>query len=452
MITNTGKDIISKYLIGHTASYASHLAFGSGPEPLATEDRFGNYSTKTSLDFEMFRVPITSRSVVVEDGITKVILTAELPTTGRYEITEIGVYPSEINPVVTGLDSQTIYSFLVGEAWKYVTSSATIDIPIILDDTTNSNNDITVTDKAFFTNVDSPIFDSLLNPERISRHERPRFLDSTLLLCGDTSTSLTVSGSDMTIGAGSNYISLSVNPILLDKNSTEDELRLAFSIVNKDGIASTDIPSNIKILLRFSNTLDAGSEYSSFTVDLDSGGRNINNQTPTYSSPNITLTTSSAHGIAVGEAVNISGVVPAGYNGTWIAQTGTTGSTLVVNIGSNPGAITAAGKVVGETQWDFTNNRYVISKKKIKDLYKTADFNWADVKFAKLYFCANNGSTGNSDFYVALDALRLENISSFSPVYGLTAYTVTKTSDSFPILKSSNTSNFIEFKYALGVS
>jgi hypothetical protein len=451
MITNTGKELIGRYLIGHTAAYASHLAFGSGPEPLGASEPFENYSTKTSLDFEMFRVPITSRSFVVEDGISKVILTAELPTTERYEITEIGVYPSEINPIPTGLNSQTLYSFLVGENWKYVTSSGAVDVLTILDNTTNSNNDITVTDKAFFTNAESPIFDSLANPQRILRHERPRFLNSTLFLSGDTAT-LTASGSDLSIGSGSNYISLSISPIILDKNSAEDELRLAFSIVNKDGIASTDIPSNVKILVRFSKTGTGVAPYSSFVVDLDSGGRNINSQTPTYSSSKTTFTTSSSHGITVGEAVTISGMTPTKYNGTWIAQTGTTGSTLVLNIDSPAEDVTVAGKVVGETQWDFTNNRYVIAKKKIKDLYKTESFNWSEVGFVEIYFCANNGSTGDDKFYAVLDAFRLENISSFSPVYGLTAYTVVKTSDSLPIIKSNNSSNFVEFKYAIGVS
>ena len=72
--------------------------------------------------------------------------------------------------------------------------------------------------------------------------------------------------------------------------------------------------------------------------------RTINTQTPTGTT-NISITTSSAHGIAVGKAVTISGVTPEAYNGTWITQSGTTGSTLVVNIGSNPGAITVAGSV-----------------------------------------------------------------------------------------------------------
>jgi hypothetical protein len=42
-----------------------------------------------------------------------------------------------------------------------------------------------------------------------------------------------------------------------------------------------------------------------------------------------TFTTTTAHGVAVGDYFTISGMVPTGYNGDYIAQTGTTGSTLV---------------------------------------------------------------------------------------------------------------------------
>jgi hypothetical protein len=75
----------------------------------------------------------------------------------------------------------------------------------------------------------------------------------------------------------------------------------------------------------------------------DSASVTIGTQTPTGTS-NITITTS-AHTFSSGQAVTISGVTPSGYNGTWTAQTGTTGTTLVVDIGSNPGQITVAGRV-----------------------------------------------------------------------------------------------------------
>jgi hypothetical protein len=61
---------------------------------------------------------------------------------------------------------------------------------------------------------------------------------------------------------------------------------------------------------------------------------------------NISIKTESNHGIVQGDTVIISGVTPSGYNGTWTAQALTTGSTLVVNIGSNPGNITTVGTAI----------------------------------------------------------------------------------------------------------
>jgi hypothetical protein len=86
MITNTGKYIIAKYLLGQTPAYASYMALGCGSKPLDTTDTPEDFSEKQNLDFEMFRIPISSRGYVVENGQSKLVLTAELPTEERYEI------------------------------------------------------------------------------------------------------------------------------------------------------------------------------------------------------------------------------------------------------------------------------------------------------------------------------------------------------------------------------
>lgn len=111
MITNTGKNILAKYLIGQAPSYASHIAVGCGAQPLNTDGVFDDYSEKKTLDFEMFRIPITSRGYVTEDGISKIVFTGELPTEERYEISEVGIYSSGSNPAAGGTDSRTIYAF-----------------------------------------------------------------------------------------------------------------------------------------------------------------------------------------------------------------------------------------------------------------------------------------------------------------------------------------------------
>jgi len=378
MITNTGKSIIGRYLVGQADSYGSYLAIGCGADPLATTDSFADYSTKTSLTFETLRVPVISKAFVIESGVSKVILTAELPTTSRYEISEIGLYPAQSNPLPTGLDSQSLYLFSTSELWQYNVSTTVSTLPQNFGTITNSNNDITATDAAFFTNADNALFQNSSNTARLTRNERTRFLNDTLMILGNTST-LTASGSDLTVGSGSNHLQLAITDLSsIQQNSVDDEIRLAFSVVNKNGIGSTDVPSNVKILVQFAATSDSPTQYANFAINLDNG--------------------------------------------------------------------TSAG------QWDFANNRYVVASTKLSALTKAGGFSWSNVKYVLIYVCVNNNSTGAGNFFVSLDAMRLENVSSFNNVYGLTAYTVTKTTDGLPIIKSDNSSSFIEFKYAVGIA
>ncbi|NDB57542.1 hypothetical protein EB001_03755, partial [bacterium] len=128
MITETGKNILAKYLIGQAPAYASYVALGCGPKPLGSNQTLGDYSGKTCLDFEMFRTAITSRGYVYEDGINKIVLTAELPTDERYEISEVGIYSAGANPSAGAYDSKTLYAFTVNENWEYhIGTSATVN-------------------------------------------------------------------------------------------------------------------------------------------------------------------------------------------------------------------------------------------------------------------------------------------------------------------------------------
>ena len=62
-----------------------------------------------------------------------------------------------------------------------------------------------------------------------------------------------------------------------------------------------------------------------------------------WSSDVSTLTTSAAHGLAVGDRIRVEGVSPSGYNGIYTTVTGTTGSTVKVAQTSDPGAFSSAG-------------------------------------------------------------------------------------------------------------
>ena len=60
----------------------------------------------------------------------------------------------------------------------------------------------------------------------------------------------------------------------------------------------------------------------------------------------VTATTTTAHGVAVGQWFQIAGCLPAAYNGYWQALTGTTGSTLVYAVPAAIGTETLLGTLV----------------------------------------------------------------------------------------------------------
>lgn len=373
MITNIGKNIIGKYLLGQAPAYASYIAIGCGAQPLQTEDIFGNYSAKSNLDFEMFRVPISSRGFVNEGGVDKIVLTAELPTAERYEITEVGIYSAGANPSAGSYDSKTILAFSTTENWQYHSSTATEAIKSYTTQIDNGSNVINVVEPVFQANADNQ---TLAYGPRVDRYERPRFLNNVIFIQGNNAN-LTYSGGHIVVPSGANHIHNAGLSFDFSKNSPTDELRLAFSIINKDG-ASTAVPDSVLLLVEFASDETPSAEYARFEVKLD-------------------------------DSASVTGI-------------------------------------------DFDTNRYYVVKKQLQELYTSSGFSWNKASIVKIYSTVIDGGSASSDYYVALDAMRLENTTTTNPLYGLTGYTVVKTTNAESVLKSPNTNNYIEFRFTLGVT
>lgn len=62
-------------------------------------------------------------------------------------------------------------------------------------------------------------------------------------------------------------------------------------------------------------------------------------------STTMTLTTGTAHGKAPGDTIIVEGMTPLGYNGEWVCDTGTTGSTVIITNIANPGTGTVFGNL-----------------------------------------------------------------------------------------------------------
>ena len=168
--------------MGQVQTYASHISIGCGSVPLDANDVAPSTETlaaKTKMDFEMARVPIISKGFVNDNGTTKVSLTAELPKESRYEITEVGLWSAGNNSLAKNFDSRVLFNF--SEAWQ--AHSASIS-PIETVTPLGSGGNITTTSKIFRASSDNLVFSNL---DRKTRKEGPRFLDSKILLRGDSS-------------------------------------------------------------------------------------------------------------------------------------------------------------------------------------------------------------------------------------------------------------------------
>jgi len=377
VITNTGKNILAKYLIGQAPGYASYIAIGCGARPLESNGLLGDYSSKKSLDFEMFRIPIVSRGYVNEDGLDKIVFTAEMPTEERYEISEIGVFSAGSNPSAANSDSRTIYSFVEGENWEYHNQVNAEEIPTIYEplDDPAEDNVIGVAPTVFQTNADNKIF---TEQGRVERYERCRFLNNMVMIRGDESAISSDVNGNLIVDSG-NHIHLNGISLDLNRNSPTDEMKLAFSVVNKNGNAPVVDPSRVLVLVEFASADQFGvGEFARFEVDITN--------------------------------------------------------------------------TVGDPIYDFSNNRYFVITKQLQELAKSSGFSWGEVSIAKVYASIlDDLGDPSEDYYIALDALRVENVTSQNPLYGLTGYTVIRNTDAATIVKVANSTNFIEFRFAIGI-
>lgn len=506
MITDTGKELIAKYLMGVAPAYASYIAIGCGPKPrpnitqitgassvgntVTCADTSGLWvgaavyevlsgtgsipagatvtailnstqftlsetptvalsgatvlieidHTKKVLDFEMFRVPISSRGYIDDNGINKIIFTGELPTEERYEISEIGIFSAGSNPSAASYDSRTLYAFTDAENWQY-NDGSTLSAPTsITSSIIDGSNVITSTANAIQTYANNTGF---LDATRAARYERCRYYNNILMLRGNTSH-LSSSGGVFTVGTSPKILQISGQTIDFSKNSTSDLIKIAFSIISVNGNSSL-YPDKARVMVEFSNT--DGTQYARFQGEAAHSASNFSTNRYmviekrldqlTYSATfswqamsvvkiytsvlsnlsitnkqasttYVTLTTSAAHNLVAGDTVLVSGI-----------DTRCNGQFTVYDTPSpNTFRYASAGTTLGST---------AVSPAVIIE--------------ASL-----------STYFIALDAIRFDNIGTINPLYGMTGYTIIQNANQTTVTKNSNSNNYIEFRIIVDVT
>ena len=344
MITNQGRELISKYLLGQAPSYASYISFGCGAGSQATAD-------KGAMDFEMLRVPISSRSNLDQGGVSLISFAGDIPLEEQYVITEVAVW-SDARNAAAASDSRVLFAFTSDENWQIRDGETTSVIPFkevsLAGESPSDPGDINVTDKIFSADAD--------NLALVSNRpgQGTRFLNRTILVRGDTTGKIFLDGRNVD----------------LSSNSGDDLLKFAFAMYPKT--PTWTAPPDIDFTIRFMSNPNLG-------IDDD-----------------------------------------------------------------NPPA--------GAAVWKGTvaTGKFNVAQTKLEDIKTSAQgFSWRNTRYVEIEF-----ASFSPDWYVGIDAIRFDNVSTPNPLYvmsGYTAVNVNAEGDDEALIKRANTNAYAEFRFGLNV-
>ena len=443
MITNSGKEVLSKYLLGQTPSYATHIAIGCGQRPLSSSESFSDYSEKNTLDFEMLRIPISSRGFVEDEDGTKLSLTAEIPTENRYEITEVGLWSGGENSLARGFDSKIFFNF--EEKWQ-IHGESISNIPFL--DSLGTGTDINDRGYEIFSALcGDPVLES---SSRKNKKEGPRFLNSSIFMRGDSSeiisdfieiTSASSNGTTLTYTCSNTFsigdkVTVSgTNNILFDVVGATVTAANSTTFQISKVVSSTEVASGGVVWITGSWSTLQSTEFTSNHIHLNSINFNISNNS---SDDLLIIAFSLVDKIAI-ETGNPDRV-----------------QFLIEFFRNEISTDVGYAKIELYLDGGIFSNRYQSIAIPISDLITSVDFTSSEartVRISSSVFVDDGGSVVPSEnHYVALDGIRLENISTNNPLYKMVGYSVIKNASGYPIIKFNNTNNYVEFRFGIGVS
>jgi DNA/RNA endonuclease YhcR with UshA esterase domain len=169
------------------------------------------------------------------------------------------------------------------------------------------------------------------------------------------------------------------------------------------------------------------------------------------------VTYTAVNTFAPGDVVTITGVSPSVYNLSNVRITESDATSFKVSSGVS-GSYTSGGTAI------IQNAIVTVSGVNGADTGFDGTFTLTSVPSSTQIVYARVGtvvgSTGvvgsvdiyRSNYYIALDAIRFDNISTINPLYGMTGYSIIQNVDAETIIKGANTSNYIEYRFILDVT
>lgn len=262
MITKAGHELIAKYLLGQAPSYASYISFGCGADmetPLLPEQIL----EKTELNFELMRVPISSKAYFADPVMNgniaiderKIIsLVGQLPFDSGMSINEVAVWSDSSN-VLANSDSRMICSFTDKENWMWKNSATGRDSPEYI---SNALSGLLVTQEN--GNIDSSLPSvfacsnqnpTLISGNRMDEGQGTRYLNRNIMM-----------------GNGTQTIFIEGKSVDLSSNSSKDELRFAFAMYPNLGIYDSNAAGFGNIDLKITFMKEPDNPETAATIDL----------------------------------------------------------------------------------------------------------------------------------------------------------------------------------------
>jgi hypothetical protein len=460
MITNDGKQLIGKFLLSQAPSFATHIAAGIGelallPDETVDSTKINEIKERKNMEFEVFRVPISAKGFVREDGVEKIVFKAEMPTEQRYQITEVAFFPAAENSVAGSFDSKTLATFVPTETWVVASNVSSSTINLVTSGVSNNDGDLLINDKAFFINSNESLFNE---QDRRQRQEIPRFYNRALIVSGD----FNYLDSDFTVLSGANYIQNSTLSFNLNQNLPPDEIKLAIALMSKEK-ANNSQPEKVRIIFDFvnDNPVDLqSSPKARTTIELDSTDflieENLGNGRPSGIN-SYKIITKKLSDFALDDTfswanINLMRIYVSVIDEQTVTVTNKELSSGLVTLDLSDASNIFAGmsaEVSGMGE-DFDGTHTITSASGGQITYGVSSS--ATIVSAS----ASSGSVVFSgrtpEYKIIFDGLRLDNVSSQNPLYTMVGYDIIRNDNAYPVLKSENTNNYIEYRFGIGVT
>ena len=452
MITNDGKEIISKFMLGQVPSFATHLSIGCGATPLLLTDAIPNtVYGKQRMDFEMTRVPISSKGFVDNSStfiVTNKVLTSNVATlatsvthdivagetvivsgvdstfNGQYRVTAVTTNTFSYAKTATNVSTTAVSpsgSVIVSRTKISMTAELPTDNRYEITEvgiwSTGSNSlanqydsrmlftfdqgwqihTSSITEPALQTmggtdiTVTDKVFYAATNDALFQTSVRKLRREGPRHL----NKTLMVRGDLSTITgsingdwtASGDHIHINNTSFDISGNNSSDLLKLAFSLVDKTAIAGA-LSDNVRIMMEFYKT-----------------------------------------------EANIS-------SGYAKAQIYVPGAMLDTN------RFYVASSMISQTT-DPSNPTNSTSLPYVR-FYTSTDFSASEIRVCRIFVQVLKSAVASTDHYIAFDGFRIDNTTE-NPTYKMSGYSIIR-KDGTSLVKLANTNNYVDFRFSLGVS